>query len=112
MSEAEQASLAYQSFEGSEIMPVLNVVANFFISALLIGGLVYLGYVELCRNKESLVGLSTWAFAFLPFSGFLGGIACIEIVWLPVRAGLIILLAAGAWNFMSQLFKKARTNFR
>jgi hypothetical protein len=93
------------------LMTILEVAIHFVISVLLIGGLVYMGYVELCRRKEVIVGLSTWAFAILPFLGALIGIASLQIIWLPVRIGLIILLAVGAWSLLSQLFKKARATF-
>lgn len=92
-------------------MTTFDIVIRFSLSVLLMGGLVYMGYIELCRRKESIVGLSTWAFAFLPFVGFVGGIATWEIIWLPVRVALVILLVVGAWIFMPKLFKKARAKF-
>lgn len=93
-------------------MNPFDTVVRFFISVLLISGLVYWGYHELCQRKESIVGLSTWAFAFLPFLGLLGGIAGLEYFWLPIRGGVVIALIVASRILMPKLFNKARARFR
>ena len=93
-------------------MTVLDVALRFVVSVLLTGGLVCMGYVELSRHKERIVGLFTWAFAILPFSGLLMGIASLQFVPLLVRVGLMTLLVAGACVLIPRLFAKARARFR
>ncbi len=82
------------------------------IAIVLIFCVVFLGFRELKSRKEKIVGLSTWAFALLPFTGLMIWILSFELLWFPLRLLMVGGLVTLAGNVMLFLYRRARKDFK